>query len=67
MRRRSDRSDWPECQYCQTRERCLYQLPLVRPLGELTGLAVCVFCYIRLAGEKPRTQAATLRAGSAGG
>jgi hypothetical protein len=54
VRRASSRSEWPECQYCQVRERRLYELPLVRPTGELTGLSVCVFCYIRMAGEKPR-------------
>ena len=50
----SERSTWPECEYCQARERRLYALPLVRPMGDLTGLSVCLFCYIRLAGTKPR-------------
>ena len=43
-----------ECAYCQSSEARLYRLPMVGLLGELTGLAVCSFCYIRLAGSKPR-------------
>ena len=43
-----------ECQYCQAQHPRLYRLPLVRPMGEMTDMAVCVFCYIRLAGLKPR-------------
>lgn len=46
-----------ECQYCQAAQPRLYRLPLIRPMGELTDLVVCVFCYLRLAGLKPRPAA----------
>ena len=42
-----------ECAYCQDPQPRLYRLPLIRPMGELTDMAVCVFCYIHLAGVKP--------------
>lgn len=54
MKRVPTRAVTAECQYCQAAQARLYRLPLVRPMGELTDLAVCVYCYIRLAGLKPR-------------
>ncbi len=47
-----------ECEYCQAEQAALYRLPLVRPMGDFTGLVVCTFCYIRLAGIKPRRETA---------
>lgn len=49
------------CAYCQEPQARLYRLPLVRPTGDLTDQAVCLFCYIRLAGVKPRRDALLVR------
>ena len=54
MKHAPARTEWLDCQYCQSAQPRLYRLPLIRPMGELTGLSVCVFCYIRLVGVKPR-------------
>ena len=54
MKRTSRPAVRAECQYCQAEQPRLYRLPLLRPMGEFTDLAVCVYCYIRLAGLKPR-------------
>jgi len=49
------------CTYCEAEARELYQLPLVRPMGDPVGMTVCRFCYIRLCGVKPRRSSAVDR------
>ena len=54
-----DRQTRPACQHCQAEEATLHPLYILDRTGRRVEVAVCRFCYLRLAGVKPRKAGAT--------